>query len=64
MKVLITYRCERPRGNVVYGHCVANDPIEFLLEVDGFKDETYLILNVLPITNEDALRIDGELRGM
>ena len=61
---LITYRCES-RGRVLFwGHDVAVNPVEWLEEVQSHDTETYLIVCCIDITDEEANRIDGSLRGM
>jgi len=65
MKYLISYVCcNRPgRIDVIYGCDITSDPAEWIWEAQEF-DETYILLNVLPITEEQAKRFDGELNGM
>ena len=60
---LITYYC-LGAGFDGYGHSVEKCPVKFLEGVQGDGMETYVIINVLPITDEQAGRIDGRLRGM
>lgn len=62
---LITYNCVRYVGNDMMGHTITDeDPIEWLAYTQKFNNETYFIVNVLPLTDEQAKKYKGELRGM
>lgn len=64
---LVTYRCERTGkggGFATYGMIVVKDPIKFLEEVQKYENEIYILINQLPLSHEEAQRIDGELKGM
>jgi len=65
MKYLISYACCNRPGytDAMYGCDVTDDPAEWIWEVQEF-DATYILLNALPITEEQAERFDGELKGM
>jgi hypothetical protein len=43
---------------------VAESPIEWLESCQEFEDGPYFIVSVIDITNEEAERIDGSLKGM
>ena len=60
---LITYRCEG-RDRVLWGYSVDESPIDWLIRTQEFEDETYYIVNVLPISKKVADEIDGTLNGM
>ena len=50
-------------GDVHYCMIIGDDPMEELASFQEFQ-ETYIILNVLPITDEQAKKYDGVLKGM
>lgn len=61
---LITYRCES-RGHIIWGQDVVSNPVEWLESVTKeHPTETYLIVWSMDITDEEAKRIDGALKGM
>jgi len=66
MKYLITYRCERWKRepSVLYGMNTTHSPVEWLEDVQKHEDEIYFLINVLPITDKEFTRIDGNLGGM
>jgi len=65
MPFLITYRCERGPKPPIYGHDVVDDIVKFLEDCTReYKDETYILLNQLCISAEEAKRIDGAIGGM
>ncbi len=61
-KFLISYRAEY-QDVVIYGYEIADDPIEWVQSTQEFK-ETYILLNVQPMTEEQAERYDGTWKGM
>lgn len=62
--VLITYRCESALGKETWGYSIDNDPIEFIEKVQKYKEETYFIINVLPISSRRAKEWRKKLRGI
>lgn len=63
MKKLITYRCES-RGRVIWGMSVETNPVEWLEECQQYEDGPYFIVSIIDITDDEAKRIDGSLKGM
>jgi hypothetical protein len=63
MKYLISYVCEWSIGFKLYGCDITEDPAEWIWETQQYE-ETYILLNALPITEEQAERFDGTLKGM
>jgi hypothetical protein len=43
---------------------VTDDVVRWLENCQQYNGETYYLINQLPITDAEAARIDGELRGM
>lgn len=64
MSYLITYRCSSSSYKELLAYTIADDPFEWLLSTQKYKDETYFIVNVLPITKKQAKEYNGALRGM
>ena len=62
MKHLITFRSEF-RGCIIHGMMIADDPIEWLAEMQD-EPETYVLLNAQPMTDEQAKKYDGSFKGM
>jgi hypothetical protein len=51
-------------GKIVYGYEITNDdPIEWVATTQELPG-TYIVLNSEPITIEQAVKYDGELKGM
>lgn len=64
MKYLISYRSyDYQTGIEIYGYVVTDDPIEWVQSVQEF-DETYILLNSQPMTDEQATKYDGIFKGM
>lgn len=58
IKYLISYRCEkRHHEKEVCGMSVENDVASFLRSVKDLDGEEYIILNVAPLTEEEAAEI-------
>lgn len=61
MPYLITYRCD---GANPWGHTITDStPVEWLASVQNFE-ETYLIVNELELTQEEADAYRDKLKGM
>jgi hypothetical protein len=64
MKYLISYVYDRPGyADNRYGCDVTEDPAEWIWEAQQYEC-TFTLLNALPITDEQAERFDGCLKGM
>ena len=61
---LITYLSVNKKGTKIYGYSLAKSVENWLAYTQNFEDETYFILNVLPVSKEWAEKWDGELKGM
>ena len=62
MPYLITYRSDNPR--VSWGHEITNlNPIEWLDSTQQ-HEETYLIVNALEISEDQAAKYHGTFKGM
>lgn len=61
-KCLITYRSEHD-GEVMYGMDIADDPIQWLADCQDYP-ETYVLINVCPMTSKQAAMYDGAFKGM
>jgi hypothetical protein len=61
---LVTYLCTHIKHGPSYGMAVTDDVVGWLGSVQEFPDETYLLINQLPITDVDAALIDDQLKGM
>jgi hypothetical protein len=62
MKYLVTFRSEF-RGCITHGMMVADDPIEWLAEIQD-EPGTFVLLNAQPMTDKQAKEYDGEFKGM
>lgn len=63
---LITYHYRSPYDSKTvsdYGMRVVECPIAWLLSMQKWE-ETYILINAQPITEEQAKQIDGKLKGM
>lgn len=63
---LISYRAEPQAGDtrsVSYGYDIADDPIEWVEEMQQFS-ETYILLNAQPMTAEQVKKYTGMWKGM
>ena len=60
-KYLLTYVSVSlsDEGKIVHtwGHEVVSDPIGWLRSVQDFEGETYFIINILPISDRDFMRL-------
>jgi hypothetical protein len=61
---LVTYLCTGRGRTPQYAMVVTDDVVGWLESVQEFPDETYLLINQLPITDVDAALIDDQLKGM
>jgi hypothetical protein len=62
---LITYhfqRLNKDHGRFIYK--VVKSVTEWIDYVQQFEDGEYVLINVLPITEEEAQRYDGSLKSM
>lgn len=58
MKCLVSYRCEkRYHEKEVYGMSIEDDVVSFLRSVKDLDGEEYIILNVVPLIEEEATEI-------
>ncbi len=60
-KLLITYRCKE-NGQVYWGYSINHSINDFIEEVEKYAG-TYLIVNTIQITDEQAARWDGQIKG-
>ena len=57
-KYLVSYRCEkRYHEKEVYGMSVENDVVSFLRSIKDLDGEEYIILNAVPLTEEEVTEI-------
>lgn len=61
-KLLITYRCIS-NGKESWGYAINHNINEFIEDVEQHKDGPYLIVNTVQITDEQAARWDGVIKG-
>ena len=60
-KLLITYRCNE-NGQIYWGYSINHSINAFIEKVEKYTG-TYLIVNTIQITDEQAARWDGQIKG-
>lgn len=61
---LITYRCQDDEtGRVSYGYSFAECPEKWIIETEVYAGETYLIVNVMPVSDDFYKKNAGTLKG-
>ena len=60
-KLLITYRCNE-NGQIDWGYSINHSIGNFIEEMEKYTG-TYLIINTIQITDEQAARWDGQIKG-
>ena len=65
MKSLITYHVSTSWNHPgTFNYQVVDSVTDWIENTQRYKDETYVLINVLPITDEQAGRYDGNLKSM
>ena len=59
-KCLVSYRCEKKyHEQVVYGMSIEDGIVPFLRSVKSLEGEEYIVLSVIPLTEEEAAEISN-----
>ena len=63
--VLITYAYQKNGSDHnMFCYDITKDVNEWLMSVKDYRDGRYILVNVLPITDEQAKKYEGSLSGM
>lgn len=63
MKKLVTVRAEHSAHDPIWSHLITENIADLLLGLEDYREQ-YYIVNVVPISDLDAEKIDGKLSTM